>query len=580
VTINSTSNSIIPTFSPITPICIGGTINLPSTSTNGILGSWSPAINNTTTTTYTFTPDPNQCASSTTLTVQVSNSIIPTFSPIAPICIGGTINLPSTSINGISGSWSPAINNTATTTYTFTPDPNQCASSTTLTVQVSNSNTPTFNLIPPICAGGTIILPSTSINGISGSWSPAINNTATTTYTFTPDPNQCASSTTLTVQVLNAITPTFNQLGPFCQGTIAPTLSNTSLEGITGVWGPPGINTGAVGTNTYIFVSNPGQCATNQSMTITVNPNVTPIFSEQEPICFGDNLVLPSLSTNGINGSWSPSFNNTNTTTYTFTSLNGQCVANETMTVEVLSLPQIEAGNNLTICAGQFATLSGNGGISYTWSDNVQNGVPFAPANTNVYYLTGTDINGCEAFDSVLITIVPIPNASFSANPTVGMAPWNVSFTNSSSNATFYNWQFGDGSSSVQENSSHIYSNSGEFVVWLIASNGFCQDSISQLIQVLEPGAPEIKVPNVVTPNGDGMNDDWFITTENISELNVIIFNRWGNQIATIQNTTDSWDGKTDSGDEVTDGTYFYKYEAKGTMGQYFSGHGFLTLIR
>jgi gliding motility-associated-like protein len=574
------SNSNTPTFNTISPICIGGTINLPAISTNGISGSWSPAINNTATTTYTFTPDANQCASSTTLTVQVSNSIIPTFNPIAPICAGGTINLPATSTNGISGSWTPAINNTATTTYTFTPDPNQCASSTTLTVQVSNSNTPTFNTISPICAGGTINLPATSTNGISGSWSPAINNTATTTYTFTPDPNQCASSTTLTVQILNAITPTFNQLGPFCEGTIAPNLSNASLEGITGVWGPPGINTGAVGTNTYVFVSNPGQCATNQSMTITVNPNVTPIFSEQEPICFGDNLVLPSLSTNGINGSWSPSFNNTNTTTYTFTSVNGQCAANATMTIEVLSLPPIEAGNNITICLGQSASLSGNGGISYTWSDNVQNGVPFTPANTNVYYLTGSDINGCEAFDSVLITVVPIPNASFSANPSVGMAPLNVSFTNSSSNATFYNWQFGDGSTSVQENSTHIYTNSGEFVVWLITSNGFCQDSVSQLIQVLEPGAPEITVPNVVTPNGDGSNDEWFITTENISELNVIILNRWGNQIAIIQNTADSWDGRTDSGDEVTDGTYFYTYEAKGTKGQYFSGHGFLTLIR
>jgi gliding motility-associated-like protein len=250
------------------------------------------------------------------------------------------------------------------------------------------------------------------------------------------------------------------------------------------------------------------------------------------------------------------------------------------MTIEVLSLPPIEAGNNITICLGQSASLSGNGGISYTWSDNVQNGVPFTPANTNVYYLTGSDINGCEAFDSVLITIVPIPNASFSANPIVGMAPLNVSFTNSSSNATFYNWQFGDGSTSVQENITHIYTNSGEFVVWLITSNGFCQDSVSQLIQVLEPGAPEITVPNVVTPNGDGSNDEWFITTENISELNVIILNRWGNQIAIIQNTADSWDGRTDSGDEVTDGTYFYTYEAKGTKGQYFSGHGFLTLIR
>jgi gliding motility-associated-like protein len=508
------------------------------------------------------------------------NSLTPTFNPIAPICIGGTINLPSTSSNGITGSWSPAFNNTSTTTYTFTPDPNQCASSTSLTVQVSNTNTPTFNPIAPICIGGTINLPSTSSNGITGSWSPAVNNTSTTTYTFTPDPNQCASSTTLNVQVLNAITPTFNQLGPFCQGATAPTFSNTSLEGITGVWGPPGINTGTVGTNTYVFVSNPGQCATNQTMTITVNPYPTPIFPVQDPICFGDNLVLPSLSTNGINGSWSPAFNNTNTTTYTFTPANGQCAANTTMTVEVLSLPPIEAGNNLTICLGQSASLTGNGGISYSWSENVQNEVPFTPAVTTVYYLTGVDINGCEGIDSVTITIVPVPTASFSADPTAGLAPLTISFTNSSSNATIYNWQFGDGSTSAQENSSHDYLNSGVFTVWLFASNGICEDSISQLIQVLAPGEPEISVPNVFTPNDDGSNDEWFISTQYISELDVLIFNRWGNEVANIEGINGTWNGKTQNGVDVTDGTYFYKYQATALNGEKLTGHGFLTLIR
>jgi gliding motility-associated-like protein len=240
----------------------------------------------------------------------------------------------------------------------------------------------------------------------------------------------------------------------------------------------------------------------------------------------------------------------------------------------VFEAPQIEAGNNITICLGQSASLSGNGGISYTWSDNVQNGVPFTPANTNVYYLTGSDINGCEAFDSVLITIVPMPNASFSANPSVGMAPLDVSLTNSSSNATFYNWQFGDGSTSVQENSTHIYTDSGEFVVWLIASNGFCQDSISQLIQVLQPGAPEITVPNVVTPNGDGSNDEWFITTENISELNVIIFNRWGNLVYSGTETSAPFDGKTSNGLALPAGVYFYKFTVEGKVKS-----GFIHLV-
>jgi gliding motility-associated-like protein len=577
------SNTNTPTFNPIAPICIGGTINLQSTSTNGITGSWSPPVNNTSTTTYTFTPDPNQCASSTSITVQVSNANTPTFNPISPICFGGSFNLPTTSTNGITGSWSPAVNNTITTTYTFTPDPNQCASSTSLTVQVSNANTPTFNPISPICSGGSFNLPSTSTNGITGSWSPALNNTVTTTYTFTPSGGQCANSTSLTVQVLNTITPTFNQLGPFCQGATAPAFSNTSLEGITGVWGPPGINTGAVGTNTYVFVSNPGQCATNQSMAITVNPYLTPIFPVQDPICFGDNLVLPTLSTNGINGSWSPAFNNTNTTTYTFTPAIGQCAANTTLTVEILSLPPIDAGNNITICEDSFIQLGATGGIQYSWSGGIQNNLPFQPSQTAVYYVIGTDVNGCEAIDSVAVVLIPIPNAQFSADVNSGTAPLAVNFTNSSSNSTNYNWNFGDGnenSSLDLSNVSNTFSIPGEYTVWLVASNGFCSDSIMTVINVLSAGAPEIEIPNVFTPNGDNTNEEWIIQTTNIASIEVIILNRWGNVMAEINDLATGWNGKNTIGEEATDGTYFYKYTAKALNGENLTGHGFLTLIR
>ena len=56
------------------------------------------------------------------LTVTVNPKVDPVFDPIDPICEGGTFTLPATSTNGISGTWSPAIDNAATTTYTFTPD--------------------------------------------------------------------------------------------------------------------------------------------------------------------------------------------------------------------------------------------------------------------------------------------------------------------------------------------------------------------------------------------------------------------------------------------------------------------------
>jgi hypothetical protein len=74
---------------------------------------------------------------------------IPTFSPIASICSGTPLSaLPTTSTNGITGTWSPALNNTATTTYTFTPTTGQCAGSTTLPISIFTNPSLIF-LSPP-----------------------------------------------------------------------------------------------------------------------------------------------------------------------------------------------------------------------------------------------------------------------------------------------------------------------------------------------------------------------------------------------------------------------------------------------
>ena len=71
----------------------------------------------------------------------------------------------------------------------------------TTTVQITAASTPTFTQIAPICSGGTLTLPTTSTNSFTGSWSPAINTSASTTYTFTPGLGQCASNTSMTVSV-------------------------------------------------------------------------------------------------------------------------------------------------------------------------------------------------------------------------------------------------------------------------------------------------------------------------------------------------------------------------------------------
>ena len=374
MTVAVNSNSTVPAFTQIPAICAGGSFTLPTTSNNGITGTWSPAVNNNATTTYTFTPNSGQCAASTaTMTVTVNNnSITPAFNQIPAICSGGSFTLPITSINGISGTWSPAVNNNATTTYTFTPNTGQCATTTTMTVTVNNSATPVFTQIPAICSGGSFTLPATSNNGISGTWSPAINNAVTTLYTFTPNTAGCASTATMTVTVNSSVTPAFNQVAAICAGG-SFTLPANSNNGISGTWSPAINNTA---TTTYTFTPNSGQCASTTTMTVTVNSNATiPAFTQVPAICTGGSFTLPTNSSNGISGTWSPAINNTATTTYTFTPNSGQCASPTTMTVTVNNSVTPLFNQIPAICSGETFTLpaiSGNG-ISGTWSPAVNN---------------------------------------------------------------------------------------------------------------------------------------------------------------------------------------------------------------
>lgn len=193
---------ITPTFNQVPPICEGENVDyifLPPTSTNGANGTWSPAtISNTATTTYTFTPMPAMpemtCYTTTTMTITVKTPVTPRFT-LPVICEGAAYTLPTTSDEGITGTWFPAYNSAMPTQmYTFTPSESSCINETMLmvtTTPITIAPAPIFNQIPPICSGTNLILPATSTNGISGTWTPAINNTSTTTYFFKPTPQQC-----------------------------------------------------------------------------------------------------------------------------------------------------------------------------------------------------------------------------------------------------------------------------------------------------------------------------------------------------------------------------------------------------
>ncbi|WP_159800371.1 fibronectin type III domain-containing protein [Flavobacterium sp. MK4S-17] len=336
--------------------------------------------------------------------------VTPTFTQIQPICAGESFNLPIDSANGINGSWSPAINNMQTTTYTFTPDVGECAVPTTMTIEVLNADiVPTFDQVGPICPGSYLAeLPVDSTNGINGSWSPAINNMATTTYTFTPAPGQCAVPTTMTIEATlppNRV-PTFTQVEPICAGGYLNALPTSSNEQIFGEWTPQ-LNNQA--TTTYTFTPDEGQCALPVTMTITVNtdPYIIPEFDQVPPICAGVNPgSLPIDSNNGINGSWSPAVNSTATTTYTFTPDPGQCAVPVTMTITVNTMPPAPAD---VVSCGTYILPELPEGYFYSGDNSqgapLEEGTPIYSSQTVYYYY---DNIPCSTQGSFYVTIQPV----------------------------------------------------------------------------------------------------------------------------------------------------------------------------
>ncbi len=282
---------ITPTFSALNPICAGATLSaLPTTSNNSILGTWSPALNNLATTTYTFAPATGQCASNGSLTITVNPNVTPTFTTVNPICSGAALSaLPTTSNNSISGTWSPALNNLATTTYTFAPATGQCASNGTISITVNPNVTPTFTAVNPICSGAALsALPTVSNNAISGSWSPALDNSTTTTYTFIPNLGQCSSNATVTINVT-----------PFPEFSISAGCNGSDFV----------LSTTGIGTTnaSYIWFDNLHQNIGNtSSITITNEGNYSLELSnngcrEEKPITISSILcsVPKGISPNG-----------------------------------------------------------------------------------------------------------------------------------------------------------------------------------------------------------------------------------------------------------------------------------------
>jgi len=624
-------------------ICPGGSTTLTGTGAQNYV--WSPGatlsdstISNpiatpSSPTTYTVVgTDVNGCVNSNTITVVLNGINISASATSNTICAGTSTNL---SVSGATAYvWSPATglssttianpiaNPTTTTTYTVIGNDaaSGCADTTTITI--------TVNSLPLVDAGATLLICSGSTANLSVTgansyvWTPAgsLNNpniatpissaTSTTLYTVVGTGlNGCTNTDTVSVIVQPVPAANAGNNTSICEGQ-STTLNATTNGSGTFSWSPSSsLSNSSIAnpvaspttTTTYTVTVTSSICSATSQVTVTVNPvPVASASTSNSSICAGNSTQLNA--TGGGTYSWSPSAglssatsanptaSPTSTTTYTVTvSTALGCTATATVTINVINALSIGnstvvaetcGSNNGSITTG--AITGGNPPFTYSLNGGAsQSANTFTNLLAGNYTITVTDASGCAATQNVTVNQVLGVNASFTATPPSGVHPLLVNFTNTTTGATDYSWDFGNGSFSTLTNPSTTYGQEGQYTVLLVAYNNdpTCADTATFTIFVFDEIV--LEVPNVFTPNGDGVNDIFFVRANGVSKIEGEIYNRWGKKIATWSGTPSStlgWDGKI-NGNAAEDGAYYYIIKAQGSDGKEITEKGYLQLV-
>ncbi|MEO6039747.1 MAG: PKD domain-containing protein [Saprospiraceae bacterium] len=193
---------------------------------------------------------------------------------------------------------------------------------------------------------------------------------------------------------------------------------------------------------------------------------------------------------------------------------------------------------------------------------------------------------GCYIEDSFhkLIRVSPSPTADFAYSPTEGLNSFNktVDFTDLSIGAGHWNWQFDQYGTSIQQNPTFTFPDTGVMTVRLIVTHPEgCKDSLTKILDI----RPEIRwyMPNAFTPNGDGNNDGFFGKgfLEGMTDFRMSIWNRWGEQVFDTTDPKAQWNGQAqNTGGMSPAGVYVYQVSFTGPRGEPFEYKGYAALVR
>ena len=504
------------------------------------------------------------CPDSTTQTVTTLAIDDPSFSYTGTtFCLTGGSQVPVTiatsggtfsgsaglSIDPTTGEIDVATTGTGSFDVTYTTS-GTCPDNLTITIDITASPDATFSYAAsPYCQSGTATI-TFGAGASGGVFSEAtgdlvINSTTGEvdlaaslpgTYTVMNDiaaAGGCAAASSSTsIEVLAADDPSFT-LTDYCVG------SSNSATSIATVGG------------TFSFDPDPGDGATIDPVTGSISDGIA------------GSIYFVQYSTSGV------------------------CVDDTTISVTVNDTVYAGQNSTLTLCQSgpndSLFNYLGTAEVGGNWSGPTTLTEGFLGSfdpSTNIagVYTYVVISNGACPNDTAFVTVdVLDPVADFTISAASGSAPLVVDFTNTSTGATSYFWDL-DVSTSIDISPQETYTNSGNYTIMLIATNGGCEDTVFTEITVF--GTSELVMPNVFSPNNDGVNDQFQPIIQGMEEIELLIFNRWGELIMKLTQLNQGWDGRSVTGEYVPEGTYYYTVSAKGLDGEEYNRSGYVVLKR
>lgn len=443
-------------------------------------------------------------------------------------------------INATSGLYSPSAAGAGTWTINYTIN-GQCGDEDTISITVTSSDTALIsypqttyclgasNPTPNILAttGGTFTINNGGVinsnSGVLDLTASGIGNYTVTYYTS----GICSDTTTFLLNISSNTNASITPIGPLCETDSAINLSSSETGG---TWSGNGITDTSLGSFSPIIVGQgtwpiiytiSGQCGDADTISIVVEPIVDATISPVGPFCDKDAPI--NLTAQNIGGIWS-----------------GSGIVEQTI--------------------GTFDP---------------------AIANSGVWNITYTILGTCNNIGNTSITVTKTDNAQFNYTDWSFCIPYSldpspvITGTMGGKFTIDHNGIINDTNGTIDLKASGI----GNYVVTYSTSDvSLCPNSSSVSIEIC--GETSIFIPNVFTPNGDNSNDVFNIKGENILSIDAKIFNRWGQLIYSWNAVKGFWDGRTTSGIEAADGTYYYLIKIIDLNNDEYVKHGIVTLLR